>query len=158
MIFLGLWLAGGHLGMWTSGVLASFIPGSCLPELPVQPGKAFFFFVFVFVFFLSCLLPPALSLLYFCQRSQKCHCGVVQSHQSLSKTICMHGPCDFCWRACGDGGPRGIWRQKGGCCASEESLYYEVRTQAGGPGSAAAQASLMSGQLMPGCFDLLPPS
>lgn len=63
-----------------------------------------------FFFFWSSLLPPGLSLLYFCQRSEKCHCAVVQSHQGLSKTICMHGPYDFCWSACGDGGSRGIWR------------------------------------------------
>lgn len=114
--------------MWISGVLASLIPGSCSPDLPVQLEKAF---------------PPGLSLLYFCQRSQKCHCGVIQSHQGLSKTICMHGSYDVCWYACGYCGPRGIWRpleEKGGCCITAENLCYEVRTQAAGPGSAAAQA------------------
>lgn len=38
------------------------------------------------------------------------------------------------------GASGGPWKRKEGCCTAEGSLCFEVRKQAGGPGSAAAQA------------------
>lgn len=138
------WSVRGSIwGMWISEVLASLIPGFRLPDLPVAAWEGLF---------LSSLLPSSLSLLYLCQRSGQCHCGVVQSLQGLSKTICIRGLYDFCWYACGAGGAGDLWRPlevKEGCCTAEGSFCYEVRRLEG-------QALLLLRPFDAGLLDDLP--
>lgn len=114
--------------MWRPGVLSAllFLALACQVCL-WQLDKAF----------LSSHLPLGFSLPNSCQRSQKYHCGVVQSYQGLSKTICMVGI--IFAGICVVVVVLDIWRplEAGGCCTVETA----VRIQAGGVGPALGQSS-----------------